>query len=58
MTTAIVRRRIFPERDVRRRAYRLFGRRVARPPHEQVLHVTDDVGVLLSLLVAEDEPDV
>ena len=57
MTTAIARRRILTERDLRRREYRLFWRRAARPPREPGLHATNDVGVLLSLLAAEDEPD-
>jgi hypothetical protein len=58
MTTAIARRRTLTERDPRRREFRLFGRRAARPQREQVLHATDNVGVLLSLLTAEDESDV
>ena len=58
MTTAIARRRIPTERALRRREYRLFGRRAARPQREQVLQATNDVGVLLSLLTAEDESDV
>jgi hypothetical protein len=57
MTTAIARRRILTERDLRRREHRLFGRRAARPRREQVLQATNDVGVLLSLLAAEDESD-
>lgn len=56
MTTAIARRRILTERDPRRRDHRLFGRRLGRPQRKQVLHATNDVGVLLSLLAVEDEP--
>lgn len=56
MTTAFAGRRILTERDARRREYRLFGRRAARRQREQVLHATNDVGVLLSLL-DDDELD-
>lgn len=57
MTSTIARRRTLTEGDQGRREYRLFGRRSARPQREQVLQATNDVGILLSLLAAEDEPD-
>jgi len=56
MTTAIARRRISTERGLHRREDRRFGRRAARPQVERVLHATNDVDVLLSLLAPEDEP--
>ena len=57
MTTAFAHRRIPTERALGRREYRLFGRRAARPQHEPILHARDEVGILLSLLAPEDEPD-
>jgi hypothetical protein len=54
MTTAFGRRRVLGAHHLRRRQFSLFGRPAARP---HVLHATNDVGVLLSLLAAEDEPD-
>jgi hypothetical protein len=56
MTTAIA-SRILGERDLSRRKDRRLGRRAARLQREQVLHATNEVSVLLSLLAAEDEPE-
>jgi len=53
MTVVLARRRILGERDLHRR----FGRRAARPQREEVLHATNDVGVLLSMLAPEEEPE-
>jgi hypothetical protein len=53
MTSVLARRRILGDRDPNRR----FGRRAARPQREQVLQATNDVGVLLSMLAPEDEPE-
>jgi hypothetical protein len=58
MTSAIARHRTLTQRDSGRREYRLFGRRAARPQREPVLHARDNVGILLSFLVADDEPEV
>jgi hypothetical protein len=57
MTSAIGRRRTLTERDLGRNGYRRYRRRAARPRREQALHATNEVGILLSMLVAEDEPD-
>jgi hypothetical protein len=56
MTSAIVRRRALAGRDPGRREFRFARRRAARAQREDVLHATNDVGVLLSLL-DDDEPD-
>ena len=57
MTLAIARRRILTDRDVHRRESRRIGRRAARSQGGQVLHATNEVGVLFSMLAADEESD-
>jgi hypothetical protein len=57
MTSAIARRRALAARNLGRREFRSSGRRAARAQREDVLHATNDVGVLLSLLADDEDTD-